>query len=259
MEYMKLLLEDETQKVNIGVGVIRKQQEAIKEYKQKESQLELAKQKILQLESELTALKEQHDHLSAEHDLLRLAMNQMNATHRVEMDSAQGVVNVLKGRLEQKLEETKKLEKLISESVDGPNVILCDKVDTALQPGQIKEFVALKSSIDATREKIDNLLNNTNGKSNEFNLKVLFAELNEFTVRLLDNLVKQLSEERHYSSAILNNLTDELSNVDLLIETIQNLSHQSSFSSYDDRRVAFSFVVPESTTDLTMHSLLNGK
>jgi hypothetical protein len=129
-------------------------------------------------------------------------------------------------------------------------------METALQPGQIQEYCSLKSNIDSTREKIENLLNNTNGRNNnEFNLKVLFAELNEFTIQLLNNLVKQLSEERHYSNAILNNFNDDLSNVDLLIETIQNLAQQNSFSNFDDRRVSFSFVVPETVR----HSPLNGK
>jgi hypothetical protein len=88
------------------------------------------------LENELSLLKEQHENLrfveqfdcfryfvlmlSAECTQLRHAMNQMNATHRVEMDSAQGVVNILKARLEQKIEESKKFENIIS----GTNVLM---------------------------------------------------------------------------------------------------------------------------------------
>jgi hypothetical protein len=135
-------------------------------------------------------------------------------------------------------------------------VVSSDREDALLKPGQIKEYCTLKSSIDSTKEKIENLLQN---RKNDDNLKTLIRELNDYTVQLLNNLVRQLSEERHYSKVILTNLNDELSNVDLLIETIQNLSQQNNISNFDDRRVSFSFIVPENHTDQTMHSPRNGK
>lgn len=203
--------------------------------------------------------------VSAEHEHLRVAMNQMNALHRVEMDSAQGVVSVLKSRLEQKLEETKKLERIISGAYR--RVSLCLRIDNSealtqpqptkpdqtLQPGQIKEYCALKEKIDATREKIETLLTKEDKSSNGSSLKLLFEELNDCTVRLLNNLVKQLSEERHYSSGVLHHLTAELLHVDLLIETIQSLSQQTGLA-MDDRRVTFSFVVPETAGSLSVDS-----
>jgi hypothetical protein len=56
-------VQEEINKVNIGVGVIRRQQEEIKVFKGKVAELSVANQKILDLEKEVATLKEQCDRL----------------------------------------------------------------------------------------------------------------------------------------------------------------------------------------------------
>jgi hypothetical protein len=146
-------------------------------------------------------------------------------------------------------------------TVNEPDIInikeeLIDKM-------QIKDFIAIKKKYDMTKDKINSLLKLNsegciNGNSNHINknnndiMKKLVSELNEITEQMLDLLMSQVSEERKYSNDLLKKFNEELLSSDLLIDMVNNLSQQSSYSntSIDEKRVNLSFVLPDTHSQL---------
>jgi len=250
LDYTKLLLEDEIEKVQIGIGVIRRQQQEIVKYKIKEAQLEASEIQVRQLESDLSNLQTQFDELRKQHSSFVQTSEKNELGNRLEVETSLATIIVLKAQIEEKENESNKFQEMIKELVAAQKPYE-DKQSTSesiqVDVTKVKDFEYIQKKIDAVREKIDSTIKRNNTKNNNTDLAILFTELNSLTTQLSDIMVRQIAEERQYSNDILLKFNEDLANQDTLLETMNDLSQQHTLVNPDRR---FSFLAPENNSHL---------
>lgn len=170
-----------------------------------------------------------------------------DVAHRLEVETSLGAINVLKSQLEEKVNEANKFQEIIQELVASqkPYQDTTPTTNNTENDIKIKDFEYIQKKIDGVRQKIDTLLSNNNNNNND--LAILFKELNSLTTQLTENMVNQIAEERRYSYDILTKFNEELANQDVILETMNDLTHQHTLISHEKR---FSFLAPENNLHL---------
>lgn len=245
LAFCKLSLEDESEKVELGVQVIRKLTEETERLNAQQTQWKADRELIQQMQSQIEKLENENKEMKRITEETQNFSHAQSTSFQIEKKATEGVIDILRLQVQQASLEAQKLQDMVQQSTElVPNSPQEETPPKVEPPSSRKKSQLL---LEKTRTNLDQCLEEI-GLTPTSNMK-LNSKLSDYH-RAIQNHTQVLIEEIDNSKQTIDQLKVQLSqereNGTMLLEIVESLQQQvTCLSSQESKVIEISVLVPE--------------
>lgn len=176
---------------------------------------------------------------------LDLYFQKEQAKHEIEKGTLEGVINILRGQLQQKRNEGQTFGSLLQQLQEIEDNSLPQNHCNPKKNSSEKAFKEQEEMIQANSQKIQELFSDHNSQNLPCDVVSLVTTTLTLALEHMTALAEELSKEREKNIRLIERLDQELENEDTLLVTMDNLEKQISQISSSTKSYTYNFIVSD--------------